>query len=102
MRGRRVAALAPLALVLAGCGAAHQQAKQAAPAPAQPSAKRMTRVEESKLACAAGARRPLGSSRTAYAAIVRRRAVAYPAPGRRPFARFGRLNVNGYPTVFSI
>jgi hypothetical protein len=52
--------------------------------------------------CLDGARRPLGNDRVAYAAIVRGHAVAYHAPRRLPFARFGRLNVNGVPTVFSV
>jgi len=47
------------------------------------------------------ARGPLGAGRVAYAAVVRRAAVAYRAPGKRPFARFGRENVNRFPTVFS-
>jgi lipoprotein-anchoring transpeptidase ErfK/SrfK len=29
-------------------------------------------------------------------------AVAYRRPGSNPFARFGRLNVNGFPTVFRV
>ena len=29
-------------------------------------------------------------------------ATAFRAPGARPFARFGRLNVNGVPTVFAV
>jgi lipoprotein-anchoring transpeptidase ErfK/SrfK len=36
------------------------------------------------------------------AAVVRTRALAYRSPGRRPFARFGRVNQNGYPTVFRV
>jgi lipoprotein-anchoring transpeptidase ErfK/SrfK len=46
------------------------------------------------------ARRTLGSARIAYAAVVRRSAVVYRAPRTRPFATFGRLNVNRVPTVF--
>ncbi len=52
--------------------------------------------------CAAGSRRPLGSDKVAWAAVVRSSARAYRTPGSAPFARFGRLNVNGVPTVFSI
>jgi lipoprotein-anchoring transpeptidase ErfK/SrfK len=37
----------------------------------------------------------------AYALTVRQQAIAYRAPAARPFATFGRLNVNGVPTVFS-
>jgi hypothetical protein len=33
---------------------------------------------------------------------VRRRAVAFRAPGRRPFASFGQRNVNGVPTVLGL
>jgi hypothetical protein len=52
--------------------------------------------------CAAGTFRRYGSARLAYAAVVRARAAAVHRPGGRAFARFGRLNVNGVPTVFSI
>jgi lipoprotein-anchoring transpeptidase ErfK/SrfK len=45
---------------------------------------------------------PIGSSRVTVAAVVRSRAVAYRRPGTRPFARFGRLNVNRFPTVFRV
>jgi hypothetical protein len=47
--------------------------------------------------------RPLGSSRRAYAAVVEAEPTrAYRLPGRAPFARFGRINVNGVPTVFGV
>src|SRR5205823_12845051 len=50
-----------------------------------------------------GTVKPLGSRRIAYAAVTRgRRVRAYRLPGRRPFATFGRVNVNSYPTVFGI
>ncbi len=52
--------------------------------------------------CAAGSRRPLGTSLVAVAAVVRRPTTAYRAPGGGPLQRFGRLNVNGVPTVFSV
>src|SRR5438094_509802 len=52
--------------------------------------------------CAPGSVVRLDSPRVAYAVTVRRRAVAYRAPGTHPFARFGRLNVNGVPTVFAV
>jgi lipoprotein-anchoring transpeptidase ErfK/SrfK len=51
--------------------------------------------------CRAGSH-VVGSSRVALAAIVRKHATAYRRPGRRPFARFGRLNQNDYPTVFRV
>jgi hypothetical protein len=36
------------------------------------------------------------------AAVVGRRATAYRRPGRKPFATFGHLNQNDFPTVFRI
>ena len=36
------------------------------------------------------------------AAVVLKRATAYRRPGRKPFASFGRLNQNDYPTVFRV
>ena len=44
----------------------------------------------------------LGTARLAYAAVVKARAVAVTRPGGRALARFGRLNVNGVPTVFGV
>jgi lipoprotein-anchoring transpeptidase ErfK/SrfK len=52
--------------------------------------------------CEPGSFRPLGSMRVAYAAVVRDRAVAFRRPGQDRLATFGRLNVNGVPTVFGI
>jgi lipoprotein-anchoring transpeptidase ErfK/SrfK len=51
--------------------------------------------------CTAGARVALGTERVAYAAVARRATTAFRAPGGAPFARFTRVNVNGYPLVFS-
>ena len=36
------------------------------------------------------------------AAVVLKRATAYRRPGRKPFATFGRLNQNDFPTVFRV
>lgn len=44
----------------------------------------------------------LAASRLAYVGVVRRSATAFRVPGRRPFARFGRVNLNGARTVFSL
>jgi len=52
--------------------------------------------------CAAGSQRPLGSRVVAAAAVVARPTTAFGAPGGRALARFGLLNVNGVPTVFSV
>jgi lipoprotein-anchoring transpeptidase ErfK/SrfK len=82
-----------LLLALAGgCGGSRQA--EPAPPPAATTTVRLGRT------CADGAVRRLGSARLAYAAVVRSRATVF--RGRRVFARFGRMNVNGVPTVFSI
>jgi L,D-transpeptidase catalytic domain len=44
----------------------------------------------------------VGSSRVTMAAVVVKRATAYRRPGRKPFARFGHLNENNFPTVFRV
>jgi lipoprotein-anchoring transpeptidase ErfK/SrfK len=50
----------------------------------------------------AGKVRSLGSPERSYAAVVRSRTTVLRRPGGPALARFGRLNVNGVPTVFSI
>jgi lipoprotein-anchoring transpeptidase ErfK/SrfK len=44
----------------------------------------------------------LGSSKLAYAAIVHSRAAVSRRAGGRVFARFGKLNVNRVPNIFSV
>jgi lipoprotein-anchoring transpeptidase ErfK/SrfK len=51
--------------------------------------------------CAPGATRSLVSPTRTYAVDVRGLVRAYRRPGGAPFARFGRNNVNGVPTVFA-
>jgi lipoprotein-anchoring transpeptidase ErfK/SrfK len=82
-----VAAIA--SALVAGCGNTKHDAVEQAPP--RPSAK-----------CAAGSFRRYGNARIAYAAFVRGHATAVRRPGGRPLARFGRVNINGVPTVFSI
>jgi lipoprotein-anchoring transpeptidase ErfK/SrfK len=78
----------PLLVVAAGCGAtAHVAVGQRPPSDAR--------------RCAAGWVRA-GRPNVAVAAAVRSHAVAYRRPGTKPFARFGRLNVNRYPTFFRV
>jgi lipoprotein-anchoring transpeptidase ErfK/SrfK len=85
-----------LALVfLAACGG-----KEAQPQPR--ASAHTTDTVAAPAGCANGAFRRFGSRRLSYVAIVRRHAAVAGRPGGRPFARFGRLNVNGVPTVFSI
>jgi lipoprotein-anchoring transpeptidase ErfK/SrfK len=71
----------------AGCG----EGRHAAPSPTTTARERT---------CPAGAFHRLGSSKVAFAAVVRSK--AFVSRGGRVFGRFGRLNVNGVPTVFSI
>jgi len=52
--------------------------------------------------CADGSFHRLGSAKLAFAAIVRARATVSTRPGGRAFGRFGKLNVNRVPTIFSV
>jgi lipoprotein-anchoring transpeptidase ErfK/SrfK len=90
MRHQTFTTFTLLLFLAAGCGG--EAAKQSQPTP-QPQQAR---------ACAAGAFRQLGSSKLAYAGVVRSRAVVSTRPGGRIFARFGRINQNGVATVFGV
>ena len=87
---RRALVWSPLLLVLAGCGAG---------ATAHTASSTLPPVDSPT--CRSGVVRA-GSANVAVAAFVRSTASAYRRPGARPFARFGRLNVNGFPTVFRV
>jgi lipoprotein-anchoring transpeptidase ErfK/SrfK len=53
--------------------------------------------------CASGAFQRIGTTKVAYAAVVRvRRATVARRPGARPFATFGRINQNRVATIFSV
>jgi lipoprotein-anchoring transpeptidase ErfK/SrfK len=80
-----------LVLLLVGCGA---QRTEHTPRVAAPKPGVRT--------CAAGTFHRVGSAEIAYAAVVRSRATVSTRPGGRSFARFGRLNQNGVPTIFSV
>jgi lipoprotein-anchoring transpeptidase ErfK/SrfK len=80
-----------LLVVAAGCGGGGGTER---PVPAAKSKTQRT--------CSADGFHRLGSAKLAYAAVVRSQAVVSRRPAGRPFARFGRLNVNGVPTIFSI
>jgi lipoprotein-anchoring transpeptidase ErfK/SrfK len=88
-----VAGSSLMLVALAGCGGsgASRSKAGAAAAPSQ----------RPKSSCQAG-ELSLVSTQLAYVAVVRRRAVAFRFPGRRPFATFGALNVNGARTVFGV
>jgi lipoprotein-anchoring transpeptidase ErfK/SrfK len=77
-------------LLLAGCGGEKKQADLA------------ETIAARGRACDDGSFRRLGSSRVAYAAIVRSRARVSYRPGGTAFAGFAKLNVNRVPNIFSI
>ena len=89
MRGRSYVVLTTvLAAALAGCGGEEEGGG-------------VTLAVESTR-CVAGSFVRLETERVAYGAAVRERSTAYVKPGTQPIARFGRLNVNGVPTVFGV
>jgi lipoprotein-anchoring transpeptidase ErfK/SrfK len=93
---RRALVWLPLVFVLGGCGAtAHRAESQRSPTTSATTTTAPARVCKTAVVA-------VGSPTVAVAAIVHTGAVAYRRPGARPFARFGRLNVNGFPTVFRV
>jgi len=86
-RHQSFTALLLLLFLAAGCGGARQT---------------QTTVPRRERTCHMGAFHRLGSSRLAFAAVVRSHAAVSRRPGGRAFATFGRLNVNRVPTIFSI
>jgi lipoprotein-anchoring transpeptidase ErfK/SrfK len=93
---RRALVWLPFVFVLAGCGAtAHRAESQRSPTTAPTTTAAPARVCRTAVV-------PAGRPNVAVAAIVHTHAVAYRRPGARPFARFGRLNVNRFPTVFRV
>jgi lipoprotein-anchoring transpeptidase ErfK/SrfK len=84
----------PVLLLVAGCGAAHHSSS--------PKPDVSAVIAKHVKTCAAGSFHPLGSRTVAYAAVVRSRATVARTPAGRRAIRFGRINVNGVPTVFSI
>lgn len=81
-----------LTVLLAGCGGG--SAEQAPPAPAAP-------ITTTTIACSAAVE-PQGSDELAYGASARRDLRIYDRPGGRPGERFGKINLNGVPTVFGV
>lgn len=91
----RPTALCVLAMVaLTGCGAA-----TAGKAPPDAGVEKALAAAKT---CRAREYRRLRNRTTAYAAVVRRSAVAYRRPGGARVARFGPKNVNGAATVFGV
>jgi lipoprotein-anchoring transpeptidase ErfK/SrfK len=91
-----------LVLVAAGCGSGRDRqvaAKPPAPA-AAPKAKPTPKPAAPR--CSPTVERVLTSARSSYAGFAPHGAVAYRTPGGAVLARFGRENVNGYPTYFGV
>ena len=78
-----------LLAVLAGCGGETERSG-------------VLGVTATATACRSGEYRAVGGERRAWAAIVQDSARAYRQPGSGELARFGRLNVNGVPTVLGV
>ncbi len=91
----RSAIVGAVVLALAGCGGTEGRSI----AEATTTAAATTTTSSS---CRPGAFRRLGSDALAYAGVVRSRAVVLRSPGGPRLATFGRLNVNGVPTVFAL
>jgi lipoprotein-anchoring transpeptidase ErfK/SrfK len=91
------------ALVAAGAGCGGSAVEEPPPnAAAAPTTTTATAPTVTRSRCEEGTFRRLETSRVAYGAAVRTRAVAYVRPNGRPLARFARLNVNRVPTVFGV
>jgi lipoprotein-anchoring transpeptidase ErfK/SrfK len=105
MRGRlRLLSWVPLIALTAGCGAtAHPAARTQPGARGHSAAHRDSPTQHAAAPrCRTGAIRRIGSAHLSVAAVVRTHARAYRRPGRSALASFGRLNQNGFPTVFRV
>ena len=77
--------------LLGGCGAKEKHKEKVVLPPVAPIK-----------TCVGGSVRKVGSSRLAFAAVVRSQAAVSRRPRGRPFARFGSVNPNGVQMVFAI
>ncbi len=90
----RLLAFGTLVLLVSVASASSAVAKSSAPAPFPEASK--------SRGCAAARPHRIGTRRFAYAAVARARTTVYRRPGGRALASFGRVNANGYPTVFGV
>ena len=93
---------AVLTVLLAGCGGGSTD--EGSPVAAPPTTVTVTTTvttTETMPACAAAVE-PQGTRSLAYGAAARRDLRVYDRPGGKPGERFGKLNLNGVPTVFGV
>jgi hypothetical protein len=90
-----------MVLVAAGCGSerARHLATKAPPVHAAP---KPIPVKHAAPRCSVTTERALTSARDSYAGFAPQGATVYRTPGGAVLARFGRENVNGYPTYFGV
>ena len=103
-RGLLCAVLPGLALLLTGCGDAtrHSPLSEHSTQPYRAASLGVREPLASGITCADGANSSMRGE-PSYAAVVRRVAVAYAEPeAERVVGRFGRIDQNGYPTVFGV
>jgi lipoprotein-anchoring transpeptidase ErfK/SrfK len=91
-----------MVLVAAGCGSERSQHVVAKAPPVQAKPKPVARTPKPVAPRCSATERVLTSARASYAGFAPNGAVAYRAPGGAVVARFGRENVNGYPTYFGV
>jgi lipoprotein-anchoring transpeptidase ErfK/SrfK len=90
-----------MVLVAAGCGSERTE-PVVAKAPPAPKAAPKPKPVSAAPRCSPSKERSLTSARVSYAGFAPNGAVAYRTPGGAVTARFGRENVNGYPTYFGV
>ncbi|MGZ8740735.1 MAG: L,D-transpeptidase [Gaiellaceae bacterium] len=102
----RLLLLLLLASAVAVCAATSEAAAAVPrdPVPVTSTSKNSDAEKQKKVAerCRPKSVKRMGTSRTSYAAVVRKRAIAYRSPGKSELERFGPLNVNGVATVFAV
>jgi lipoprotein-anchoring transpeptidase ErfK/SrfK len=96
----RLAVLGLGVLVLAAASCGGERTRQVVVKP--PSTRVPAKAQPAAQRCSVATERELTSARVSYAGLAPNGAVAYRMPGGAVVARFGRENVNGYPTYFGV
>ena len=90
-------------VLVAGCGSERTRPVATKPPPVYTAPKPKPVVSKPAAPhCSVTSERELTSARISYAGLAPRGAVAYRTPGGAVLSRFGRENVNGYPTYFGV